>query len=201
MRTLQQFAAVLKTVSAATSWYLADLGEAKGRQELFTRQAPQKLRTLREHALIESAVSSNRIEGVTVDPRRVKAVVLGKELLHDRDEEEVRGYRQALDLVHREGANLPVSEETIRELHRLIRGGAGDAGRYKEKDSDIIERFPDGRERIRFRTVPAAATAEHMRHLVALGHAAQEERWVHLARPRCGVAEKRYYLGERVEKR
>ena len=101
MMTFKQFAAIPKSIPAISSWYLADLGEAKGKQELFTRQAPQKLKVLREHALIESAVSSNRIEGVTVDPRRVKAVILGKELLQDRDEEEVRGYRQALDLIHR----------------------------------------------------------------------------------------------------
>lgn len=76
MMTFKQFAGKLETISASTSWYLADLGEARGRQELYTRQAPQKLKILREHALIESAVSSNRIEGVTVDQRRIKAVVL-----------------------------------------------------------------------------------------------------------------------------
>ena len=75
------------------------MGEARGRQEIYTRQAPQKLKILREHALIESAVSSNRIEGVTVEQRSIKAVVPGKELLHDRNEEEVRGYRRALHLI------------------------------------------------------------------------------------------------------
>jgi hypothetical protein len=72
MMTFKQFAGKLETIPASTSWYLADLGEARGRQELYTRQAPQKLKILREHALIESAVSSNRIEGVTVDPSRIK---------------------------------------------------------------------------------------------------------------------------------
>ena len=62
--TLQQFALGIETIPAATCWYLADLGEARGKQELFTRQSPQKLKVLRENALIESAVSSNRIEGV-----------------------------------------------------------------------------------------------------------------------------------------
>ena len=78
---------------AMTAWYLADLGEARGKQELFTKQSPQRLKVLREHALIESAISSNRIEGVTVDQFRVKAVVLGKSFLGDRDEQEIRGYR------------------------------------------------------------------------------------------------------------
>src|SRR6516162_6437106 len=119
MMTLRQFAEPVRTIPAATSWYLADLGQALGKQELFTKQAPQKLRVLREHALIESAVSSNRIEGVEVEPSRVGTIVFGKALLRDRDEEEVRGYRDALNLIHEHGAGLPISEETIRRLHSL----------------------------------------------------------------------------------
>jgi Fic family protein len=179
MMTFKQFASIPKSIPAAVSWYLADLGEAKGKQELFTRQAPQKLKALREHALIESAVSSNRIEGVTVDLHRVKAVILGKEHLQDRDEEEVRGYRQALDLIHRKGVKLPISEETILELHRLAKGDIWDAGKYKEKEGDIIERYPNGRERIRFKTVPAAKTSDYMGRLLEKWDLCLKERWVH----------------------
>jgi hypothetical protein len=146
--TFRQFASRPESIPAATSWYLADLGEARGKQDLFTKQSPQKLKALRENAMIESAVSSNRIEGVTVDQARIKAVVFGKSLLRDRDEEEVRGYRDALNLIHEQGRRLSVTEETILNLHRLCRGNVWDAGRYKDKDGDIIERYPDGRERI-----------------------------------------------------
>ncbi|MFH1985436.1 MAG: Fic family protein [Pseudomonadota bacterium] len=179
MKTFKQFSVGVKTVPAGTSWYLADLGEARGRQELFTRQAPQKLKALREHALIESAVSSNRIEGVTVDRRRVKTVVLGKSFLQDRAEEEIRGYRHALDRIHQQGDRLPITEETICELHRLARGDIWDAGKYKSKDGDIIERYPNGRQRIRFKPVSAARTAEHVAHLMSMWEQCQEERWVH----------------------
>ena len=72
MMTLKQFSSGLKNIPASTSWYLTDLAEAKGRQELFTRQAPQKLKVLKERALIESTVSSNRIEGIEVDVSRVR---------------------------------------------------------------------------------------------------------------------------------
>jgi Fic family protein len=105
---------------------------------------PQRLKVLREHALIESAISSNRIEGVTVDQSRVKAVVLGKSLLRDRDEEEVRGYRDALKLIHEQHARLSISEKTIKQLHFISRAKIGDAGKYKTKDSDIIEKFRMG---------------------------------------------------------
>jgi len=166
MMTLRLFSGKFESVPASTSWYLADLGESRGKQELFTRQSPQRLKTLREHAIIESAVSSNRIEGVEVDKSRIATIVFGKPRLRDRDEEEVRGYRQALTLIHKQRAKLSVSEETIYRLHRLTRGEIWDAGKYKDKDGDIIEKYPDGRSRIRFKTVPADHTPEFMRELV-----------------------------------
>jgi Fic family protein len=179
MMTLHQFASKPENIPASTSWYLADLGEARGKQDLFTKQSPQKLKVLREHALIESAVSSNRIEGVTVDQARIRTIIFGKSLLHDRDEEEVRGYRDALRLIHEQGKKLPMSEKTILTLHRLCRGEVWDAGRYKEKDGDIIEKYPDGRERVRFKTVEAAKTPTFMLELIQMWDRCLLERWVH----------------------
>jgi Fic family protein len=165
-------------VPVSTAWALSRLGEALGKQELFRRQSPQRLKVLRENALIESAVSSNRIEGVEIDPTRVATVVLGTRRLRDRDEEEVRGYRDALRLIHEGGRNLSISERTIRELHRLAKANTGDAEAYKQQDSDIIERYRDGRSRIRFRTVPARQTPEAMAELISLWHQCRSERWV-----------------------
>lgn len=179
MNTLRLLSHASTTVPAGTSWYLADLGEARGQQELFTRQAPQRLKTLREHALIESAVSSNRIEGVTVEPGRVRELILGQPLLRDRDEEEVRGYRDALTLIHENPATLPVSDATIQKPHALTRGEIWDAGKYKDKDGDIIERYPDGSERVRFRTVSAAETPASMAELVVDWQRCLDERWIH----------------------
>lgn len=179
MMTFRQFASKPESIPAATSWYLADLGEARGKQELFTKQSPQKLRVLRENAMIESAVSSNRIEGVTVDQTRIRTIVFGKSVLRDRDEEEVRGYRDALKLIHEQGKKLSVSEETILILHRLCRGDIWDAGRYKEKDGDIIERYPNGRERVRFKTVPAVKTPAFMKELIERWEQCLLEKWVH----------------------
>ena len=108
MKTLLFFESAAQSVPQSTAWYLADLGEYLGKQELYARQAPQKLKALKEHAIIESAVSSNRIEGVTIDPARVKEVVFGRTHLRDRDEEEVRGYRNALELLHTKSSSLAV---------------------------------------------------------------------------------------------
>jgi len=179
MMTLRQLSAEPPTIPTRTSWYLADLAEARGKQELFTRQSPQKLKVLREHALIESAVSSNRIEGVEVDQSRVGTLIFGKPALRDRDEEEIRGYRDALRIVHEGGAKLPISETTIKRLHKLCRGDIWDAGRYKERDVDIIRTYPDGRSRVRFKTVPAKQTPKSMAETMELWRRGLREKWVH----------------------
>src|SRR5437899_6494 len=178
MMTLRQFVEQAPTIPAATSWYLADVSQSLGKQELFTRQAPQKLKALREHALIESAVSSNRIEGVEVEPARVGTIVFGNSLLRDRDEEEVRGYRDALRLIHEDAQRLQLSEKTICRLHRIARGSIGDAGKFKTRDNDIIEKHPNGRTTLRFRTVRATATPAAMSEWAQLAIQAFTERWV-----------------------
>ena len=89
MKTLSLFADGKVSIPGGTAWLLDKLAEFRGKQELYTRQSPQKLRVLREHAIIESTVSSNRIEGVSVEPSRVQSVLIAsKPLFRDRDEEE-----------------------------------------------------------------------------------------------------------------
>src|SRR3989304_6660480 len=177
--TLRQFFSKPETIPASTSWYLADLGEARGKQELFTRQAPQRLKILREHALIESTVSSNRIEGVTIEVERITTRRIVKPHLWERKEINIIGYRNALKLIHEQGIKMPVSEETVFNLHKLTRGNIWDAGRYKEKDGDIIEKYPDGRECVRFKTVSAAKTNAFMAELINLWNSGLRERWIH----------------------
>ena len=179
MNTLRLFTAKDFTVPASTSWYLADLGEFRGKEALYTQQSPQRLKTLREHALIESAVSSNRIEGVSLDPARVRDVLVApKPLFRDRDEEEVRGYRDALAWIHGEAAAIPIDDQAVKRLHAMTRGQIWDAGQYKEKDGDIIERYPDGSERVRFRTVAAADTSARMADLILDWRRCQDDGWV-----------------------
>jgi len=63
-------------------------------------------------------------------------------------------------------SKLPITENTCKKLHRLTRGEIWDAGKYKEKDSDIIEKRPNGTSSIRFQTVPAGKTSFYMKELV-----------------------------------
>src|ERR671921_487422 len=76
------------------------LGEARGRQDLFVRQHPERLDTLRAHAVIESTESSNRIEGVVVSGGRLADLVVRRAEPQNRSEQEIAGYRDALQLIH-----------------------------------------------------------------------------------------------------
>lgn len=149
----------------STVWLMNSISEYKGKQELYAKQSPQVLKALVEMALIESAESSNRIEGVTVEKNRLKPLIIGHSKPRDRSEEEVAGYRKALDLIHTKYQNLRVTPETINELHRLCRGEAWDAGKWKEKDNDIIRKYPDGRIEVIFKPVSATETPGMIKQL------------------------------------
>lgn len=145
-------------VPMSTNWLLNDLAEAKGKQELYTRQSPQVLKALREMALVQSVESSNRIEGVTVAPDRLRPLVLGHARPKDRSEQEIAGYRSALNLIHTEAENLQITPALLRRLHGLCQEGSGDAGQFKKVDNEVIELRPDAAPVIRFKCVSAKAT-------------------------------------------
>src|SRR5262245_52032463 len=87
------------SIPLTTSWLLSACAEAKGKQDLWMHRKPQVLAALREQAMVQSVESSNRIEGVTVEKDRLRPLVLGHAKPRDRSEEEVAGYRKALEWV------------------------------------------------------------------------------------------------------
>jgi Fic family protein len=146
------------TVPMGTNWLLNDLAEARGKQELYTRQSPQVLKALREMALVQSVESSNRIEGVTVARDRLRPLVLGQARPKDRSEQDITGYRRALALIHTQADALPITPALLRRLHQLCQEGSGDAGQFKKVDNEVIELRPGAAPIVRFRCVSAKAT-------------------------------------------
>jgi len=149
-----------------TGWLLASCMEARGKQDLWTRQKPEVLRALREQSIVQSVESSNRIEGVTVSPDRLLPVVLGRAKPRDRSEEELAGYRRALDWIFSRKRPPALSPELVRKLHALAQSGSvGDAGDWKKRDNQIIELPPTGEPRVRFVPTSARATPAAMDRL------------------------------------
>lgn len=146
-----------ETVLPVTSaWLVSECMEAKGKQDLWVRQKPEVIAALREQAIIQSAESSNRIEGVTVDEKRLRPLLIGNARPRDRSEEEVVGYRNALRWMYEAKRGIPVNAKTVLRLHALAQGGhSGDAGKWKARNNEIIELLPNGERRVRFTPVPA----------------------------------------------
>jgi len=157
--SLDRAALAEMSIPVGTGWLLGACMEARGKQDLWIRQKPEVLEVLREQAIIQSAESSNRIEGVTVAPHRLRPLVLGNATPRDRSEEEIAGYRHALDWIFSWQRGVPVSPALIQRLHALAQGGvSGDAGAWKERDNEIVEILPSGERTVRFVPTPAKDT-------------------------------------------
>jgi Fic family protein len=156
-------------LNAADGSSLASLGQARGKQELFRRQTPDLLATLREAAMIESAESSNRIEGVTAPADRIEALVLKRTTPRDRSEQEIAGYRDALDLIHQSAKEMAFSVNIILQLHTMLyryRHYQGPGGRWKMTSNEIVEKDASGRVvRVRFKPPEPIAVPQMMADL------------------------------------
>ncbi|MDP2863321.1 MAG: Fic family protein [Desulfobacterales bacterium] len=153
------------------------LGEYRGKQELFTRQTPQILKTLKEVAIVQSTESSNRIEGVIVDEKRLKPLLEKKTTPKNRSEAEVVGYRDVLAQIHTSYARFSITPETILKIHGdMLRLTDLPAGIWKNRDNTIEERLPDGRWITRFIPVSASETPYFLKELCDRFNRLWEER-------------------------
>ena len=160
---------------------LRALGEFQGKQQLYSVQLPEVLKGLQKAAIIESTESSNRLEGVIISTQRLHALMLKDATPRSRSEQEIAGYRDALNLIHESGKEMPFSEGTIRQLHGIMyRYMPQPGGQWKATNNDIIERQPDGRSRVRFAPVSAHLTPMAMADLIAHYRSALDQ---HLADP------------------
>ncbi len=141
-------------------------GEYEGKETLFKQQVPQALDSLRSTAIIQSTVSSNRIEGIEAPEDRMERIAEHKATPRNRSEQEIAGYRDVLVTIHTNYANVPFTVNTVLQLHRdLYRYTAQQGGRWKLTDSVISETRPDGTQFVRFTPTPAYLTAEAMDRL------------------------------------
>jgi len=138
---------------------VARINEYKGMQQLYQRQAPQVLESLRHIASVQSTESSNRIEGIEVSASRLGALMADGVEPRNRPEGEIAGYRDVLATIHASHPHITLAPNTILQLHRdLYRFVASDGGRWKSVDNTIDDVLPDGSHRVRFRPIGAVAT-------------------------------------------
>lgn len=137
---------------------IRQIGEHKGRQELYRVQAPEKLENLRRVAMIQSVESSNRIEGVVAAKGRVEALVTGNTTPQNRPEGEIAGYRDVLATIHDHAADIRLGDNVVLQFHRdRMKYATAAGGTWKTVSNEIEEIRPNGTRRIRF-----TPTAPHL---------------------------------------
>jgi len=152
------------------------IGEYKGKEELFSKQSPDALEKLLESAIVQSAESSSRIEGVTAPHKRVEGIVKSNATPKNRPEQEIAGYRDVLNLIHQSHKDIPLSENVVLQFHAMLyRYTSVKAGSWKTIENKIVEITPDGIKTLRFNPVSALATPSSMKQLVSLFNTYQEK--------------------------
>lgn len=146
------------------------------KEEFRKLQYKDTFEILRKKAMIESVKSSNAIEGIVTTDDRIRDIVDGA-LPLTHDELEISGYKDALNLIHREYEHLDLEEETVLLLHKMIESETDpkEAGKYKSRDNLIMEYLPDGGRRIRFRPVAAKETKNAMEQLMFAYYDAKQD--------------------------
>ena len=118
-------------------------------------------------ARVQSVKSSNAIEGIVTSDERINAIVNQNSAPLNHNEAEIAGYRDALNAIHMGYEYMDFRQSDILRLHEMMMSIAGYeyVGQYKTDDNVILEVDANGRQRVRFRPMPAAETPEAMEQL------------------------------------
>lgn len=123
-----------------------------GKQELCLRQRPEELGKLVDIAKVQSTESSNAIEGIVTTRTRIRQLVEEKTRPRNRDEQEIAGYRDVLNIIHESYDAIHLSQNYILQLHKILCSHMNNpmAGRTKNVQNYIASTRPDGHMEILF---------------------------------------------------
>ncbi len=141
---------------------VAAIYKEAGKQELYLRQRPDELNKLIEIAKIQSTEASNAIEGIVTTNARIKQLVREKTTPRNRDEQEIAGYRDALNIIHESFDVIPITRNYILQLHKIMYSHMNNpwAGRTKTVQNYISATYPDGHSEILFTPLDPFETPE-----------------------------------------
>ena len=128
--------------------YIAAIHEMKGKQDLYIRQKPQELEKLVEIAKVQSTETSNEIEGIRTTNTRLKQLLSEKTTPRTRDEEEIAGYRDVLNVIHESYEYIPVTANYLLQLHKILYSHSGKSigGKFKNVQNYISGIDANGKE-------------------------------------------------------
>ncbi len=159
---------LLQSVPGPLVTRLSRIDTGRGREQLYRHQLPQLLTELAARARVASITASSALEGAIVaDQARAKQIIDGKAAqLRNRSEQELAGYRAALDYLFTEAWH-PLNAGLLLHVHRLLWGHtAAEGGKFKVDDNLVVDRSATGDTEVRFVPVPARLTPQCTTDLV-----------------------------------
>lgn len=131
---------------------VASIYRNQGKQELYLKQRPNELEKLIDIAKIQSTESSNKIEGIVTTSVRLKQLLEEKTTPRNRNEQEIVGYRDVLDIIHENFDVIPISRNYILQMHKILYSHMNNplAGKTKNVQNYISATYPDGHSEVLF---------------------------------------------------
>lgn len=141
---------------------IAAIYKEAGKQEMYLKQRPEELEKLVEIAKIQSTEASNAIEGIVTASTRIKQLVEEKTAPKNRDEQEIAGYRDVLNIIHESFDAIPISQNYILQLHKILYSHMNNpmAGRTKSVQNYVSAKYPDGHVEVLFTPLAPYETPE-----------------------------------------
>lgn len=142
--------------------YIAAIYKEAGKQEQYLKQRPEELEKLVQIAKVQSTEASNAIEGIVTTNTRIKQLVEEKTTPRNRDEQEIAGYRDVLNVIHESFDVIPISRNYILQLHKIMYSHMNNpiAGQTKNVQNYISAAYPDGHTEILFTPLAPFETPE-----------------------------------------
>lgn len=142
--------------------YIAAIYREVGKQEQYLKQRPEELEKLVEIAKIQSTEASNAIEGIVTTNTRIRQLVEEKTTPKNRDEQEIAGYRDVLNVIHDSFDVIPISRNYILQLHKIMYNHMNNplAGQTKNIQNYISATYPDGHTETLFTPLSPFETPE-----------------------------------------
>ena len=142
--------------------YIAAIYKEMGKQEVYLKQKPKELEKLVQIAKIQSTEASNAIEGIVTTSTRIKQLVQEKTTPKNRDEQEIAGYRDVLNIIHENYDAIPISQNYILQLHKIMYSHMNNplAGKTKNVQNYINASYPDGHSETLFTPLAPYETPE-----------------------------------------
>lgn len=138
-----------------------------GKQDMYLKQCPEKLEKLVEIAKVQSTESSNAIEGIVTTSTRIRQLVSDKTTPKNRDEQEIAGYRDVLNIIHENFDIIPVTPNYIFQLHKILYSHMNNpmAGKLKNVQNYISTTYPDGHTETLFIPLDPFETPEALKNI------------------------------------